>query len=124
MQFSLALSLKPLVRQEGEFGKAALRASGEPLWRQGLLQKGPGICHGVAGSGYAFLALYRSTGQLKPLYRAHQFAQFIFTEEFNSTASVPDCPYSLFEGWAGTLCFLVDLLNPESASFPFFNVFN
>ena len=32
---------------------------GECVWRKGLLKKGPGICHGIAGSGYVFLTLYR-----------------------------------------------------------------
>ena len=35
---------------------------GELTWQRGLLKKGPGICHGVAGSGYVFLLLYRLTG--------------------------------------------------------------
>ena len=35
---------------------------GELTWQKGLLRKGPGICHGVAGSGYVFLLLYRLTG--------------------------------------------------------------
>lgn len=109
--------------QDKKFGDAALRAGGDNLWKHGLLLKGPGICHGVAGNGYAFLALYRATGQLKHLYRAHQFAQFMFAEEFIAGARSPDCPFSLYEGWAGALCFLVDLLQPENSAFPFFNVF-
>ena len=28
---------------------------------RGLLKKGPGLCHGVAGSGYVFLLMYRLT---------------------------------------------------------------
>ena len=100
-----------------------MRAGGDNLWKYGLLQKGPGICHGIAGSGYAFLALYRATRQTKHLYRAQQFAQFLFTKEFGDSARNPDCPYSLYEGWAGTLCFLVDLLDPENSAFPFFDVF-
>ncbi|XP_078489542.1 lanC-like protein 3 isoform X2 [Ciona intestinalis] len=43
---------------------------GETVWKLGLLKKGPGICHGVAGSGYVFLLLYRLTGDTKYLYRA------------------------------------------------------
>jgi len=35
---------------------------GELTWQRGLLKKGPGICHGIAGSGYVFLLLYRLTG--------------------------------------------------------------
>ena len=42
--------------------QACLRC-GELTWQKGLLKKGPGICHGVAGSGYVFLLLYRLTGK-------------------------------------------------------------
>ena len=109
--------------QDSKFGDAALRAGGDNLWKHGLLLKGPSICHGVGGSGYAFLALYRATHNLRHLYRAHQFAQYMFTEEFRELARTPDSPFSLFEGWAGTLCFLVDLLDPNTSAFPFFDVF-
>ncbi|XP_005108704.1 lanC-like protein 3 isoform X2 [Aplysia californica] len=96
---------------------------GEVTWQKGLLKKGPGICHGVAGSGYVFLLLYRLTKEEKYLHRAHEFAKFMLTQEFQSVARTPDSPYSLYEGWAGTVCFLVDLLRPEKAEFPFFDVF-
>jgi hypothetical protein len=35
---------------------------------------------------------------------------------------VPDSPYSLMEGLGGTLCFLVDVLQPEKARFPGFEL--
>jgi len=44
----------------------------DTVWREGLLKKGPGICHGVAGSGYVFLLMYRLTGEEKYLYRAER----------------------------------------------------
>ncbi|XP_069125647.1 lanC-like protein 3 [Argopecten irradians] len=94
----------------------------ELTWEKGLLKKGPGICHGVAGSGYVFLLLYRLTGDKKYLYWALKFAEFMFTEEFKKRARVPDTPYSLYEGWAGTVLFFVDLLQPDQAEFPLFNV--
>jgi len=100
---------------------SALRAA-ECCWNKGLLKKGPGICHGVAGTGYVFLLMYRLTGDKLHLYRASKCAEFIFSPEFQH-AKTPDCPLSLYEGWAGTLCFLADLLQPEKASFPFFEVF-
>ncbi|KAL1131925.1 hypothetical protein AAG570_011536 [Ranatra chinensis] len=96
---------------------------GEITWRKGLLKKGPGICHGVAGSGYVFLLLYRLTKDTKHLHRANEFAKFLKAPEFTK-ARVPDCPYSLYEGTAGTICFLVDLLNPSTAAFPFMDVFS
>ena len=40
---------------------AALRRAADLCWERGLLRKGPSICHGVAGTGYVFLLLYRLT---------------------------------------------------------------
>lgn len=67
--------------------------------------------------------LYRLTSDAKHLYRAQKFAEFMQTEEFKKGARTPDSPFSLYEGLAGTVCFYVDLLQPSTASFPFFNVF-
>lgn len=110
-----------LVWKESQYLEAALKC-GECVWQRGLLKKGPGICHGVAGSGYVFLILYRLTQDKKHLYRALMFAEFLYTDTFKS-ARTPDCPYSLYEGTAGTLCFLLDLLKPTEAAFPFSDVF-
>merc|ERR1712172_65032 len=85
---------------------AALRKAADLCWERGLLKKGPGICHGVAGTGYVFLLLHRLTGDPKHLYRATKFADFLDTDTFKNEARKPDCPLSLYEGWAGTLCFL------------------
>ena len=82
----------------------------------------PGICHGVAGSGYVFLVLHKLTGDKSYLQRAWQFMNFIYTDGFSRWAKRPDCPYSLYEGLAGTTCFAADLLRPEKAKFPFFEV--
>ena len=101
----------------------ACHACSEVTWSKGLLKKGPGICHGVAGSGYVFLLLYRLTKDPKYLHRALQFAEFMESDEFKQGARTPDCPYSLFEGLAGTMCFLVDLLQADKAEFPLFDVF-
>ncbi|XP_044738682.1 lanC-like protein 3 [Chrysoperla carnea] len=101
----------------------ACKKCGECVWETGLLRKGPGICHGVAGNGYVFLLLYRLTNDLKYLYRAVQFSEFMKSELFNKQARTPDSPYSLFEGYAGTICFLADLADPKQAAFPFMDVF-
>lgn len=37
----------------------ACKQCSDLIWQFGLLRKGPGICHGIAGSGYAHLLLYR-----------------------------------------------------------------
>ncbi len=97
---------------------------GELTWQKGLLKKGPGICHGVAGSGYVFLLLYRLTSNEKYLHRAVKFAEFLFCEEFQRGSRTPDTPFSLYEGLAGTACFLADLMQPQKAEFPMFDVFS
>ena len=101
----------------------SLRRAAEVCWRKGLLKKGPGICHGVAGTGFVFLLLYRLTQDQKYLSQANCCAHFLFTEEFSGGSRVPDSPLSLYEGWSGTVCFLIDILHPESSSFPFSDVF-
>lgn len=112
-----------LVWKDDRYLAAALRC-GELIWNRGLLKKGPGICHGIAGNGYVFLILYRLTNDDKFLYRARQFAAFMQTEEFKGNSRVPDAPYSLYEGIAGTACFLADLVDPLHAAFPFMEVFS
>ncbi|BFF96349.1 lanC-like protein 3 homolog [Drosophila madeirensis] len=102
----------------------AMRRSADFVWRRGVLRKGPGLCHGVAGNGYVFLLLFRLTHEMMYLYRAHKFVELLSSEEFKQKARTPDRPHSLFEGVAGTVCYLVDLLQPEQAHFPFMDVFH
>ena len=47
---------------------------GELTWRAGPSAKGAGLCHGTAGNGYAFLTLFRRTGDERWLDRARRFA--------------------------------------------------
>ncbi|KAG5678731.1 hypothetical protein PVAND_008379 [Polypedilum vanderplanki] len=111
-----------LIFKEEKYLQVVVRA-GDLIWNKGLLRKGPSICHGVAGNGYVFLLLYRLTNDQKHLYRASCFADFLTNEIFLREARTPDRPMSLYEGIAGTICFLIDLLQPENASFPFMDVF-
>jgi hypothetical protein len=53
---------------------ALLVAAGELTWHAGPLVKGPGLCHGTAGNGWAFLKLRARTKQAKWLERARRFA--------------------------------------------------
>ena len=52
----------------------------------------------------------------------YRFAEFLSTEQFKTKARVPDSPCSLYEGVAGTACFLADLTDPNNAEFPLFDV--
>lgn len=111
-----------LIFKETKYLDATLKC-GDLIWHKGLLRKGPGLCHGVAGNGYVFLLLYRLTGDEKHLFRAMKFAEFLTNYTFLRDARAPDRPMSLYEGIAGTVCFLIDLLRPEKAEFPFMDIF-
>ncbi|XP_067867694.1 lanC-like protein 2 [Heterodontus francisci] len=87
------------------------------IWQRGLLRKGYGICHGTAGNGYSFLSLYKLTQDKKYLYRACKFAEWCLDYGTHG-CRIPDRPYSLFEGMAGAIHFLSDMLNPEASRFP------
>ena len=53
-------SLAWVAPDDDEHGRL-LRAGGELTWRAGPLSKGSNLCHGTAGNGYAFLALFERT---------------------------------------------------------------
>ncbi|XP_073489654.1 glutathione S-transferase LANCL1 [Aquarana catesbeiana] len=90
-------------------------------WHRGLLKKGYGICHGAAGNAYCFLAMYNLTHDLKYLHRACKFAEWCL-DYGEHGCRTPDTPFSLFEGMAGTIYFLADMLNPTTAKFPAFEI--
>ena len=93
------------------------------IWIRGLLKKGPGLCHGISGNGYAFLLMYRLTDNIDYYKKAKCFEYFMETEEFAKNARTPDNPYSLFEGLAGAVCFIGDNLQPTKSHFPFQDIF-
>lgn len=100
----------------------ACKKSADLIWEKGLLRKGPGICHGITGNGYAFLMLFKITQDQRYLYRAIKFAEFLRKSRFIREANIPDRPYSLYEGTAGAVCFLIDLIHIDEASFPFMKI--
>jgi hypothetical protein len=100
----------------------AARRAAEHVWRYGLLRKGNGICHGIAGNGYAFLTLHRATSDAHALDRALHFARFTWDERVTREQRAPDRPWSLYEGAMGTLCFYRDCLDPARSRFPAFEV--
>lgn len=91
---------------------------GEVVWKRGLLRKGYGLCHGVAGNAYTFLQLYRLTGKTLYFNRAIRFAEWCLSSH-QRECRVPDRPNSLFEGLAGVIYFYSDLLaGADKATFP------
>lgn len=97
------------------------RLCADVIWNRGLLRKGYGLCHGVAGNAYGFLRLYRLTNENRYLYRAWRFAEFCCAYGKHG-CRVADRPYSLFEGMAGTIHFLIDMLRPFESKFPGFEL--
>lgn len=59
---------------------------GELTWQAGPLAKGPGLCHGTAGNGYAFLRLFALTGDKLWLDRARRFAMHALAQVEAATA--------------------------------------
>lgn len=108
------------VYKDEVYRQAAERAA-TCVWRFGILRKGPGLCHGVAGNGYALLRWYQLTKQPVWLERAVRFAIETNTERQKKIRN--DHPFSLFEGSAGVCCFLSDLIHdPLNARMPFFGI--
>ncbi|KAF2360258.1 Lanthionine synthetase C-like [Trinorchestia longiramus] len=98
---------------------ATSRRCAKTVWERGLLKKGYGLCHGAAGNAYCFLYLHQVTGEPEFLYKAAQFGAWC-QQYGEHGCSIPDRPYSLFEGLAGNLHFLLDLLDVDHAAFPAF----
>lgn len=113
-------SLHGQVFQDEEFLKAAGDAQ-EVVWNRGLLKR-VGICHGVSGNAYVFLSLYQLTGNVEFLYRAKAFACFLLDRADNLMREGKmhggDRPYSLFEGSGGMAFLFFDMINPNEARFP------
>ncbi|KAF9044368.1 hypothetical protein BJ165DRAFT_1528916 [Panaeolus papilionaceus] len=96
--------------------EAALTRGGMLIYRRGLLRKGVGLCHGVAGSVYALLAVSdvldsgsdvdlqsKSSWLQRALELAHIATSYDRLTEAGEM-SVPDHPMSLYQGLAGMCC--------------------
>jgi hypothetical protein len=83
-------------------------AGGELTWRAGPLRKGPGLCHGTAGNGYAFLALLKRTGDERWLTRARAFAMHAARQVEHTRAQHGQGRYTLWTGDLGTALYLGD----------------
>ncbi|CAL1377630.1 unnamed protein product [Linum trigynum] len=114
---------------EREFRDAAIEA-GEVVWRSGLVNK-VGLADGVAGNAYAFLSLYRLTGERVYEERAKAFSGYLYHNTGSEVTSVVGSGkvsdighggWSLFQGLAGIACLWFDVVAPEKARFPGFEV--
>ena len=94
-----------------------LLAGAELPWHTGPknLDKGPGICHGTAGNGYAFLKAFARTGDERWLDRARKFA-------VHALEQVQRLPrrHTLWTGQLGVALYAADCLDARS-EYPFFD---
>ena len=100
-----------------------LAGAGEATWAAGPLAKGSNLCHGTGGNGYAFLKLYRRTGDAKWLERARAFAMHGIAQTEADARRHGRLRYSLWTGDPGFAIYLWDCLRGEAA-FPTLDVFD
>lgn len=86
-------------------------AGGELTWRAGPLVKGPSLCHGTAGNGYAFLALFQQLGDERWLARARAFAMHALGQVERSRSTYGRGRHTLWTGDLGTALYLADCLD-------------
>jgi hypothetical protein len=94
-----------------------LLAGGALVWQAGppAMSKGPGICHGTAGNGYALLKLFRRTGDEVWLDRARRFAIHALGQVERGRMARGRGRYSLFTGDIGAAIFASDCLQGAGA---------
>ena len=92
------------------------------LWERGILYKGNGVCHGMAGVIYALIKLYKYTKNDLYLKEAVGISYGTFDPEIQKLVGeyvdpqrkckgIPDTPYSLMEGEGGRLVMYYDLMS-------------
>jgi hypothetical protein len=91
-----------------------LLAGAELVWQAGPHgdEKGPNICHGTAGNGYALLKAFARTGDELWLERARRFA----IHALEQVERMPD-RHSLFTGGIGAALYAADCID-ERAEYP------
>ncbi|MGE0173944.1 MAG: LanC-like protein [Oligoflexales bacterium] len=84
-----------------------LEKGGNLIWKAGPLAKGGSLCHGTAGNGYAFLKLYRRTGDEMWLERARAFAMHAIEHRTHR--------HTLWTGDLGLACYLLSCIEGSCA---------
>jgi hypothetical protein len=88
-----------------------LLAGAELVWQAGAHgeEKGPSICHGTAGNGYALLRTFELTGDERWLERARRFAMHALEQ-----VERRDNRYALWTGDVGVALFASDCLDARA----------
>jgi lantibiotic modifying enzyme len=89
-----------------------VRGGAELAWHTGppTLEKGPGICHGTAGNGYAFLKAFARTGDERWLERARRFAMHALEQVDRLHGEHGRGRYSLWTGDVGVALYAADCI--------------
>jgi len=90
-----------------------LLAGAELTWRHGPLEKGPGLCHGTAGNGYALLRVHALTGDDVWLERARSFAMRALDQVEEMRVEYGHGRYSLMTGDIGVALFVQSCLDTD-----------
>jgi lanthionine synthetase-like protein len=95
-----------MVATLGDLMPRELMVGGSELtWRAGPLAKGPGLCHGTAGNGYALLRAHELTGDREWLDRARRFAVHALEQVDRARDQHGRGRYTLFTGDVGAALF-------------------
>jgi hypothetical protein len=94
---------------------ALLDAGGELVWRAGPLAANAGLCHGTAGNGFAFLALFARTGDERWLERARAFCMHAIAQVARCRAAAGRGRYTFFTGDIGAALLAAACLNGDPA---------
>ncbi len=110
----IVTSFGPIARDDDELTELLI-AGGELTWQAGPLVKGPGLCHGTAGNGYAFLKLLERTGDERWLERARAFAMHAALQVERARAQHGRGRHSLWTGDLGAAVFLASCISCDPA---------
>ena len=92
-----------------------LVAGAELTWEAGPLVKGPGLCHGTAGNGYALLAVYRRTGRDEWFDRARAFAVHALEQVVREREKYGTGRFSLWLGDLGAAVYAMQCAYAETS---------
>ena len=97
----------------GYLDEELLLSGAELVWEAGPpgMEKGPGICHGTAGNGYAFLKVFGRTGDELWLERARRFAVHALGQVERWREERGRYRFSLWSGDIGAALFAADCLD-------------
>ena len=99
--------------------RTAIRSGATLIYKCGLLRKGVGLCHGIAGSVYALLSasVVLDTSEssnrqffIQAVHLAH-LATFHRRMTRSKEMRLPDHPWSIYEGLAGMCCAWAEVLH-------------